>query len=319
MFGSDILDAAIGLFLVYLLFSALCSAVNEWIVGHVFKWRARTLEKAIAGMLGDKQTATDFFNQPLIKSLGTDAKARLSYLSPSMFIDGLIGLIGGKTGQLQSPPGIGALEDIARDPQKLIEGLDILAKPQLQTTLRSLLAGAKNIEDARAKLENWFNESMDRATGWYKRHVQVCLVVLALLVAVIFNVNTFTIMQALLNDSKLRAALAAAATETVKQSTINITNGIPQQTVEAIQSQIGSLELPLGWAWRTNTVQFEGKPVQKVNRPGSDQDWWMWIGGLAITTGALSLGAPFWFDLLNKVVNLRSTGKKPEPAKKKMS
>jgi hypothetical protein len=318
MFGSDILDAAIGLFFVYLLFSALCSAINEWIVGHLFKWRARTLEKALAGMLGDKQTATAFFNQPLIKSLATDAKARLSYLSPSMFVDGLIALVGENAGQPQSPPTINALEEVARDPQKLFQSLDMMeGKPQLQATLRSLLAGAQEIEAAREKLESWFNEGMERATGWYKRHVQACLIVLAILVAVLFNVNTFTIARALLNDSKLRAALAAAAAETVNQSAAKGTNALPQQTVEAIQTQIGALDLPIGWAWHTNIVQIEGKSVQQVTRPGSDEDWWMWIGGLVVTAGALSLGAPFWFDVLNKAVNLRSTGKKPEPDKKK--
>jgi hypothetical protein len=134
---------------------------------------------------------------------------------------------------------------------------------------------------------------------------------------VLFNVNTFTIARALLNDSKLRAALAAAAAETVNQSAAKGTNALPQQTVEAIQTQIGALDLPIGWAWHTNIVQIEGKSVQQVTRPGSDEDWWMWIGGLVVTAGALSLGAPFWFDVLNKAVNLRSTGKKPEPDKKK--
>jgi len=36
------------------------------------------------------------------------------------------------------------------------------------------------------------------------------------------------------------------------------------------------------------------------------------IFGFIITALAISLGAPFWFDLLNKFINLRSAGKKPE-------
>jgi hypothetical protein len=69
MFGSDIIDAGIGLFLTYFLFSALCSAINEWIVGHIFRWRAKILERSLARLLGGEQTAKEFFDQPLIQSL----------------------------------------------------------------------------------------------------------------------------------------------------------------------------------------------------------------------------------------------------------
>ena len=36
------------------------------------------------------------------------------------------------------------------------------------------------------------------------------------------------------------------------------------------------------------------------------------IMGWLITTLALYLGAPFWFEMINKFINLRGTGKKPE-------
>ena len=41
------------------------------------------------------------------------------------------------------------------------------------------------------------------------------------------------------------------------------------------------------------------------------------ILGLLMTVAAVSLGAPFWFDLLGKVAQLRSTGKREEPAPQK--
>jgi hypothetical protein len=40
----------------------------------------------------------------------------------------------------------------------------------------------------------------------------------------------------------------------------------------------------------------------------------MKAAGLAITVLAVSLGAPFWFDLLNKLANLRASGPKPQPS-----
>ena len=41
------------------------------------------------------------------------------------------------------------------------------------------------------------------------------------------------------------------------------------------------------------------------------------IVGILLTTIAVSLGAPFWFDMLNKLVNLRSTGVKPKKSEDK--
>src|SRR5690348_6963721 len=50
MFGSPILDVAIGLALTYLLLSLICTAVNEWIAG-LLNWRAATLQEAIRKLL----------------------------------------------------------------------------------------------------------------------------------------------------------------------------------------------------------------------------------------------------------------------------
>jgi len=40
------------------------------------------------------------------------------------------------------------------------------------------------------------------------------------------------------------------------------------------------------------------------------------LGGWLATIAALSLGAPFWFDLMNKVANVRSAGNIPASTKK---
>ncbi len=41
-------------------------------------------------------------------------------------------------------------------------------------------------------------------------------------------------------------------------------------------------------------------------------DWWNKIAALALTAFAVSLGAPVWFDLLNRFMNIRAGGKSPE-------
>jgi len=45
--------------------------------------------------------------------------------------------------------------------------------------------------------------------------------------------------------------------------------------------------------------------------------FWPKLIGLLVTAFALSLGAPFWFDMLNKVVNIRNAGRAPDERAKK--
>jgi hypothetical protein len=51
-----------------------------------------------------------------------------------------------------------------------------------------------------------------------------------------------------------------------------------------------------------------------------DPNWWtvtLYIFGICISAVSLSFGAPFWFDLLMKFVNIRRAGKKPESTTEK--
>ncbi len=59
-------------------------------------------------------------------------------------------------------------------------------------------------------------------------------------------------------------------------------------------------------------LQDLGLPIGWRGLPQGAGAWLFKILGLAVTAIAVSFGAPFWFDLLNKLVNLRQTGKKPD-------
>ena len=66
--------------------------------------------------------------------------------------------------------------------------------------------------------------------------------------------------------------------------------------------------LPLGW--ESSEIEV-GKVVGKVKLP--KLGWILSkISGLILTTLAVSIGAPFWYDVLNKLVNLRAAGELPK-------
>lgn len=316
MLGSDILDAAIGLFLVYFLFSVLCSALNEWITGHLRGMRAKVLEVGIGRLLGGAATKDEFFKLPLVKSLTQKDSSKPSYLSGAIFVDGLVTLLKNRAEEAKPPLDAAALQGAGNDLESLRRLLDKLPGAELTLTLQSLLSGAKDMDEARQRLEAWFNEGMDRASGWYKKHTQAWTAGLALAIVCAFNVDTLTITRELLNDSRLRAVLVAAAAETVKQPVATNAPTGGTNNVWAMEKRIQELELPIGWAWRTNSINASTTPPtidRTLLRPG--EGWLMKIGGLLVTACAVSLGAPFWFDLIGRLINLRAAGRKPDVPK----
>ncbi len=63
-------------------------------------------------------------------------------------------------------------------------------------------------------------------------------------------------------------------------------------------------------------VQTAGIPLGWTAAPRGCE-WANKIIGLILTIFAISLGAPFWFDVLNKIVSIRSVGLSPEEKKEK--
>jgi hypothetical protein len=138
---------------------------------------------------------------------------------------------------------------------------------------------------------------MDRVAGWYKRRVQIALVVISIAVAAIFNVDSVQIANTLLNNGTVRSAVVVQAQK--QDATVD--------KAAADVDQLKALKLPLGWVGPPKKSEA-GQAVDPRARPTNA---WGWVGkvfGLLVTGLALSLGAPFWFDLLNRVTRLRNTG-----------
>ncbi|TMC95389.1 MAG: hypothetical protein E6J11_13730, partial [Chloroflexi bacterium] len=81
MFGSYVLEVAIGLVFVYMLVSLLCSTINEQVIARFFNLRANTLEAGIKNMLaaigtpgGALDTVVEqVYENPRIKALSQNA------------------------------------------------------------------------------------------------------------------------------------------------------------------------------------------------------------------------------------------------------
>ncbi|MBI3230669.1 MAG: hypothetical protein HYZ45_10970 [Burkholderiales bacterium] len=269
----------------------------------------------------------------------------------------------------------------------------------LEKTRRELNAGEHAFETLRKNLEHWFNEAMDRVSGWYKRWSQTVSFVSALVLVLVCNLDSLALAQRLMNDGALRTSLVTAATGIVQDaqkaqaaqenaarelaskaaasiappasgdtpstgansaaaSSVSVDTASPspaktlalsvEEQKKIVNMVAQNPNLPLGWDFSDdaessantsskapktapNAVPSKGAnsassstSATNTSAASADKAWhwhWSWqvviakIIGLAISVFAVSLGAPFWFDLLVKFINMRSSGKRPSGPK----
>ena len=279
MFGSGAIDVAIGLAFVFALLSLICSSVTE-LISQVLGWRAQTLEQGIRNLITDPATREAFYRHPLIRSLGNPTKSgergHPSYLPSDMFALVLLDVLAPSQTEQKAPVKDQAVAD------------------ELRRALQALAGTAgTNLDVLRGKVEGWFDDVMDRASGWYKRKAQWMLLVIALVVTAIANADAISLATSLWQSPSLRASVVEAASTYANDE---------DETLDQLRQHLDELAnrgLPLGWG---------GDKVLSSREVGA---WATKLAGLLLTALAASLGAPFWFDLVNKLINVRSTGNVP--------
>ncbi len=328
MAGLEIIDVALGLTLVYLLLASICSLLRERFEA-VLKTRAVDLERGIREMLQDTDgtgLAKQLYDHPLIDGLfqGSYNPALIlrktglmpsrttlpSYIPARNFAVALLDVVGRQPTYASGA----AAEAIATGPLSLDlirNAAVLLDNPTVQRMMLSAIDTSKGeLDQAQANIEAWFNSAMDRLSGQYRRRSQFWILVLSLIVSVAVNANTLTIIERLSADPVLRQSLVEQAQKMAAPA--------PADAGSAA-SQLNGMGLPLGWAegWPGPS----GTPLAKAPDTGTSWDWlWYYllhpIIGLLLTAFAVSLGAPFWFDALNRFIAMRSTFKPSQPGDK---
>lgn len=293
----SLLSVVIGIVFVMLLFSLLTTTVMEMLAGF-FSLRGKHLVLAVQNMLGGK--TKDFMRHPYYRQLTMNANTRgenrvsdktfPSYIGSGTFSAILVDILEG-------------------NPETRIgERLDAMPDGELKKVLTFLWKQAGDDAGAfRAKTEEWYNEVMDRASGWYKRKTRTWLLLIGATITLIFNVDALQIYSNLSVNAALSEYVADAATNFVNtqpEPAAAAANpdfyAAQQKLTDLVNNNIGAIASPLGLGW-------EGVDWSKA-----DHRWWLYkIIGWLTTTIALSLGATFWFGILKQLIGLRSSGPAP--------
>lgn len=294
MFNSSILDVAIGLVFVFLLLSLICSAANE-LIETFLRQRAAFLERGIKELVGGKdQVTNDFmrkiYDHGLINSLYVG-----TYLDPKKILPTYIPARNFALAMLdlwKSSANSG--ENLPPNVQKALAAFEKVADAKARTV-------QDRVDIMQKEVEGWYNSSMDRVSGWYKRRAQIFVLVIGVLITILVNADCIQIAKRLSTDNNMRQAAAQLAEKQAAPASTPQSGATA--TLDQMKTNLAALDgigLPLGWSPRPRTWAEVGTGI-------ADH----WVGWL-ITALAISLGAPFWFDMLNKIIVVRSTVKPSE-------
>lgn len=351
MFNSTVLDMVILLVFTYFISSVLVSSANEFIAT-ALNFRANELIKSLNNLFFDPQwpafVQNKILSSPYFESLkkNNDPKSQPSYLPAENFAKAIMESmrIGNQVLDMQSI-------------QTALTTNNIGLPADLQETLLGFLDTSENkIDLFQRQIEQFYNNAMDRASGWYKLKIKPISITVSCLLVVLMNIDTIEIIdKSIHNPAALNVEvnhIAAIApnisfnqsgdtvflkiqdpkTGVMLNKTI-VGSGATDSTLAALQQQYKDF----------STITKEMNSIYQFGYPNGWSDVWqewfhpertrMYTGtervmcsigyalikilGLAITVAALQVGSTYWFDTLNKLINLRGTGKKPADNSKK--
>ena len=303
-----VLNLAIGITFIYLLFSFVVSALNEFWLTYLDK-RADFLKQGLEQLLQDPDKVKQVLDHGLIDALSRTTNGTPAYIGVEPFTAAVLDVV--------KP----ADPDTVRKISDFQTSVAALPDSKLKQSLTAILDYADNdLATFKKGIGDWYNRSMDRVSGWYKRYAQKWLLGLSLGLAVICNVDTIHIIRVLSSNPKLLADTVSQAVNTTKAATPQANGSAataaavePTPIEDAIQSvsrlvnnanfamsNLNNLSLPIGWS--ASQWQYLRDPGHLVSA---------FLGWL-LTGLAASLGAPFWFDTLQRFVTVRGNGRSPD-------
>jgi hypothetical protein len=274
MFNSAVLEVAIGLVFCYASLSIVVSSINEAIAS-LFKLRARTLLDGIKSLLNDPAftgLARDLYNHALVNPRDSgNARTEKDLVHKPSYVPA----------RHFALAVIDVLEKAPQVAAQLEQAITVIQDPQLRQLLQGMYRrAAGDLEKFRDDLAAWFDNGMERVAGGYKRRSQLICFLIALAIACLFNIDTFHMFKTLWEHPAFVAEINALQGEELSAA-VNVLKA-----------------LPVGWESFPPRLELSG-------------DSFIRLVGWLLTASSALFGAPFWFDLLQKVVQLRGTGGKP--------
>lgn len=274
MFGSQALETVTGLVFFFLAISIFVTSVQEFLTTF-FELRTRTLKEGLQELIAQGEEL-GALSQSIWNHPEVNPSRNKAYVTAAGFTAALVDVL---------------WSNKVADPLKNINSnIAQLDSGPLKDAVTSAIASAQNDLNAfKARMGTWFDSSMIGLSSQYKRRSGYISLVLGAVLAFGLNLDAIGVVRALWTSEALREQAAAAAAAEVAK-------GMHASSFKPTDITLQMFDFHLNFnvndpAWTFSVVAFLG---------------------CAITAFAVSLGAPFWFDTLQNVMNLRGATKPAE-------
>jgi len=328
MNGLDFLNLVIGLIFIYLIYSIAASTIWEIIIS-LTRMRGRMLLKWMCDNFDEITTKpkpkrirdwqNEILEHPLAKGMLRKHEKLPSYISSDVFTDVLLDIIVSENPEDPKEDDGKKYIKILKERLKSTTKLNASLK---RVFLQYLDEASGNLSNFKKRIGKWFDETQERLVGAYKKSLQLWIFVIALFLVGLTNADTIKMASYLYRNPEVSEALAnkvdqfvqdTAMIASIKDNDTVMVNNISEMTQEELKQNIeesftklkelddelNKSGIPIGWD------KEEFSTLKGWNIPKK-------IGGLLLTIFAVSLGSPFWFDVLNRLATLRSSGTKPK-------
>lgn len=337
-------DVAIGLSVMYLSASLFVTIVNEYIA-QFWALRANQLKTDLKKLIDDEKVREALKENPALEPFFRDSQTFLvrlktlfgpssakaasptqtspssekaaSFVDPNVLAQQVVGNL--SNGRLKGA-------------EQLLDALNKLStNSKLKTQLEALARTAgEDMDGFVRKVGAYLDRTLAAMGEGYKQKMQVISLVIGFVVALTFNLDTVFVASHLYRDKEARDATVAVALAQTNDPQFNKCMGMDPEArrkagecaqlsgpIDLVLGRSATLgKLPIGWASMDDAMEaLLGLSAPKADAPRTDAaarpPLVRWIG-LLLTALAISLGACFWFDLLNRLVNMRNGMRKPE-------
>ena len=302
MFGSAVLDTAIGMILVFFVTSTISSNIYS-LISRWSNSRGKLLQSSLIKLLG-KEVYEQVMNHPRIRDNHVTKKfwsgelvyeTIPDYIDPEVFSQVLAEII----------EKAGNSSDLTRMlPEKLTSPVEYF--------LEQVQQKGESVERLARDIQEWYDQRMWGLKEIFKNQAQLWVGVISVGVVLFFNINTITVAQSLWYGPTLRDTVVASAEQQVAanvEANENPEDSVDRTAQEIFQDDLLALDLPVGWTEQElDALKIIPTGLAQVNDSNRVvPSAFTFIAGLLATMGAAMFGAPFWYDLLKNITNLRSS------------
>ncbi|WP_299453243.1 hypothetical protein [uncultured Microscilla sp.] len=320
MLNTATLDIVIALAFTYFILALMVSSINEGI-SNVLNMRGNMLKNSLFNLFyksdNDQIASAKDITQELSKEVDPDWQNCLKKIIDTPFIDSLRSKADKFPKYIPPKNFVLAMMQFLKeqinnhDEHNFLNQLKVkLEKNEIEMIqgkfkaklLEFIDRSQNNVEAFKQEIEDFYTNSVDHLRDWYRRKVKLLMFLYGLLIAVAFNVDTFYIGKILWQNPDQAVEFLATMQNykaSPKDSTTTDTTiqRIVQNTVKDIGKNYALLKpLPIGWS--------------KTKAKEASNDFWAIIHkvfGWLVTAMAVSLGAPFWYELFNKLLSVRKS------------